>query len=147
MTARETIAWLRICRPGSVIGQQQEWLEKIEGWLWRQGINYRTEHFGGGDKIPKHKYGVYSKLWPLHRKKILAQIQTVRHNEPQEQPKKKHQYATCLSSNDQSSFNDIEPPMSNQSKVKKVNKRNVAVSTDMDFDDVQYVPINNRSNV
>lgn len=41
MSARETIAWLRICRPGCVIGQQQDWLEKIEGWLWRQGISYR----------------------------------------------------------------------------------------------------------
>lgn len=28
LTAHETIAWIRICRPGSVIGHQQEWLEK-----------------------------------------------------------------------------------------------------------------------
>lgn len=28
LTARETIAWIRICRPGSVIGHQQEWLER-----------------------------------------------------------------------------------------------------------------------
>lgn len=41
MTAREAIAWMRICRPGSVIGQQQGWLEKIESWLWRQGSQYR----------------------------------------------------------------------------------------------------------
>lgn len=40
-TAREAIAWMRICRPGSVIGQQQGWLEKIELWLWRQGSNFR----------------------------------------------------------------------------------------------------------
>lgn len=27
-TALETIAWLRLCRPGSVIGHQQQWLEE-----------------------------------------------------------------------------------------------------------------------
>ncbi len=27
-TAAETIAWIRICRPGSVIGPQQNWLEE-----------------------------------------------------------------------------------------------------------------------
>lgn len=27
-TAREAIAWVRLCRPGSVIGLQQEWLEE-----------------------------------------------------------------------------------------------------------------------
>lgn len=27
-TAAECIAWLRICRPGSVIGPQQNWLEE-----------------------------------------------------------------------------------------------------------------------
>lgn len=41
MSAREVIAWMRICRPGSVIGQQQGWLEKIESWLWRQGNQFR----------------------------------------------------------------------------------------------------------
>lgn len=41
MTAREAISWLRICRPGSVIGHQQGWLERIEKWLWRQGNAYR----------------------------------------------------------------------------------------------------------
>ncbi|KAJ8961968.1 hypothetical protein NQ317_000887 [Molorchus minor] len=41
MTAKEVIAWMRICRPGSVIGQQQIWLEKIESWLWRIGSQYR----------------------------------------------------------------------------------------------------------
>lgn len=26
--AREAIAWIRMCRPGSVIGHQQDWLER-----------------------------------------------------------------------------------------------------------------------
>lgn len=29
LSAHETIAWIRICRPGSVIGHQQRWLEEL----------------------------------------------------------------------------------------------------------------------
>ena len=32
----ETIAWLRICRPGSIIGHQQEWLEEKQSEMWAQ---------------------------------------------------------------------------------------------------------------
>lgn len=35
-TAMETIAWLRICRPGSIIGHQQEWLEEKQAEMWAQ---------------------------------------------------------------------------------------------------------------
>lgn len=62
---------MRICRPGSVIGQQQGWLEKIESWLWRQGSHYRVRHYGEGDKIPRHKYGIYSVQWPKDRERFL----------------------------------------------------------------------------
>ena len=34
----ETIAWLRICRPGSIIGHQQEWLEEKQAEMWAQVI-------------------------------------------------------------------------------------------------------------
>ncbi|XP_017786552.1 PREDICTED: dual specificity protein phosphatase CDC14B-like [Nicrophorus vespilloides] len=71
LSAKEAIAWMRICRPGSVIGQQQGWLEKIEPWLWKQGILYRLEHYGEGDKLPHHKYGIYSKMWQIERKKMI----------------------------------------------------------------------------
>ncbi|XP_075210522.1 dual specificity protein phosphatase CDC14C-like [Lycorma delicatula] len=60
MTALEAIAWLRICRPGSVIGQQQAWLESMEPLMWRIGHAYRLRHHGGGDKIPHHITGIYS---------------------------------------------------------------------------------------
>ncbi|KAI1289883.1 Dual specificity protein phosphatase CDC14A [Halotydeus destructor] len=36
-TAAEVIAWIRICRPGSIIGYQQHWLEEKEAYLWMQG--------------------------------------------------------------------------------------------------------------
>ncbi|KAG5879920.1 hypothetical protein JTB14_014393 [Gonioctena quinquepunctata] len=73
MTAREAIAWMRLCRPGSVIGQQQIWLEKLENWLWKLGSQYRMKKYGSGDKIPRHKYGIYSKVWPIQREKIIAE--------------------------------------------------------------------------
>ncbi|KAA0174316.1 hypothetical protein FNF27_04108 [Cafeteria roenbergensis] len=37
MTGREVIAWLRICRPGSVLGPQQQYLERLEPQMWRLG--------------------------------------------------------------------------------------------------------------
>ncbi|CAG5055035.1 unnamed protein product [Parnassius apollo] len=60
MTSHEAIGWMRICRPGSVIGQQQEWLEQLEPWLIKQGNLYRRRTFGDDDKFPKHEYGLYS---------------------------------------------------------------------------------------
>jgi cell division cycle 14 len=36
-TAREAIAWLRIVRPGSVLGPQQQFLECMQGKMWRWG--------------------------------------------------------------------------------------------------------------
>lgn len=43
-TAAETIGWLRICRPGSVIGPQQNFLEEKQSWLWAQGDAHRAKH-------------------------------------------------------------------------------------------------------
>jgi cell division cycle 14 len=44
MTAPETIAWIRLCRPGSVIGPQQNWLIGQEHHFFQEGIKYREEH-------------------------------------------------------------------------------------------------------
>ncbi|XP_072948208.1 uncharacterized protein [Epargyreus clarus] len=60
MTAREAIGWMRICRPGSVIGQQQGWLEHLEAWLLKQGNMYRKRKYHDIDRLPKHQFGVYS---------------------------------------------------------------------------------------
>ncbi|XP_061094475.1 dual specificity protein phosphatase CDC14AB isoform X1 [Conger conger] len=43
-TAAETIAWIRICRPGSVIGPQQHFLEEKQASLWMQGHVQRSKH-------------------------------------------------------------------------------------------------------
>ncbi|KAL7671618.1 hypothetical protein ACOME3_006509 [Neoechinorhynchus agilis] len=36
ITAPQAIAWCRICRPGSVIGMQQNYLASIQNWLLKQ---------------------------------------------------------------------------------------------------------------
>ncbi|XP_069029408.1 dual specificity protein phosphatase CDC14AB-like [Embiotoca jacksoni] len=42
-TAAEAIAWMRICRPGSVIGPQQNFLEEKQHSLWVQGDVHRSK--------------------------------------------------------------------------------------------------------
>ena len=41
LTAREVIGWMRICRPGMVIGPQQHFIADIEGLMWQEGDVYR----------------------------------------------------------------------------------------------------------
>lgn len=36
-TAAEVIGWMRICRPGMVIGPQQHFLEQIQDRMWQEG--------------------------------------------------------------------------------------------------------------
>ncbi|KAG8595985.1 hypothetical protein GDO81_001696 [Engystomops pustulosus] len=43
MTAAESIAWIRICRPGSVIGPQQQFLVDKQMSLWNEGDIYRKK--------------------------------------------------------------------------------------------------------
>lgn len=40
-TAREAIGWMRVCRPGSVIGPQQQFLEEIQPRMWEEGDVFR----------------------------------------------------------------------------------------------------------
>ncbi|XP_014071490.2 dual specificity protein phosphatase CDC14AB isoform X4 [Salmo salar] len=42
-TAAETIAWIRFCRPGSVIGPQQHFLEERQAAMWMQGDVQRSQ--------------------------------------------------------------------------------------------------------
>ncbi|KAM3720039.1 Tyrosine-protein phosphatase cdc-14 [Dirofilaria immitis] len=44
VTAAESIAWLRICRPGSVIGPQQEFLIAKQPWCWAMGCKPVSTH-------------------------------------------------------------------------------------------------------
>ncbi|KAG1692269.1 Dual specificity protein phosphatase CDC14AB [Nymphon striatum] len=51
MKANEAIAWIRIMRPGSVIGQQQLWLQEKQLYLWLQGENIRRNQLNEEDFI------------------------------------------------------------------------------------------------
>jgi len=42
-TAAEAIGWIRICRPGSIIGPQQHYMKEMEQTLWHQGDLYRQQ--------------------------------------------------------------------------------------------------------
>lgn len=53
-TAAETIAWCRICRPGSIIGPQQNFLEEKQAWLWMQGDLYRAKIKENEKKRERH---------------------------------------------------------------------------------------------
>eukprot|EP00960_Hanusia_phi_P027267 746724-Hanusia_phi.AAC.3 len=67
-TAAEAIAWLRICRPGSVIGPQQNFLEDIQGLLHETGrkkiigfnadISQRESAYGNKEYSEKLAYMV-----------------------------------------------------------------------------------------
>ncbi|XP_028313462.1 dual specificity protein phosphatase CDC14B isoform X2 [Gouania willdenowi] len=41
LTAAEAIAWIRICRPGSIIGPQQNFVEEKQNNLWAEGDVFR----------------------------------------------------------------------------------------------------------
>lgn len=43
LTAAETIAWIRICRPGSIIGPQQNFVEEKQNSLWAEGHVFREK--------------------------------------------------------------------------------------------------------
>ena len=48
-TAREAMGWLRIVRPGSVIGEQQHYLCRVEGAIQRAGERFRRRLGEGGN--------------------------------------------------------------------------------------------------
>mmetsp|Transcript_18482 Transcript_18482/g.32611 ORF Transcript_18482/g.32611 Transcript_18482/m.32611 type:complete len:490 (+) Transcript_18482:223-1692(+) len=65
MTAPEVISWMRICRPGCVIGPQQQFLQDLEPVMWQEGEMMRSMHpnnrlvltVGGGESGIKRKNG------------------------------------------------------------------------------------------
>jgi len=42
-TAQEFIAWVRICRPGSIIGPQQQYLKNQQKHMWKEGDLWRKD--------------------------------------------------------------------------------------------------------
>lgn len=56
-TAPEATGWLRICRPGSVIGVQHQFLVDCEPWLRQQGRNWRRFNAA----VCRPKAGIYGR--------------------------------------------------------------------------------------
>lgn len=59
MTAMEAIAWMRICRPGCVIGIQQDWLKEVQILFHNVGDRFRYNK--QKNAVQRHPYGIYSK--------------------------------------------------------------------------------------
>jgi cell division cycle 14 len=63
ITANELIAWFRICRPGSVIGPQQQFIKEMEPRMWEDGKKWREAHGPnppkGGADLPDPPAGWY----------------------------------------------------------------------------------------
>ena len=49
LTAKEVIGWMRICRPGMVIGPQQQFLQDIESFMWQEGDIFRSNLLREGE--------------------------------------------------------------------------------------------------
>ncbi|XP_071546000.1 dual specificity protein phosphatase CDC14A-like isoform X2 [Panulirus ornatus] len=64
-TAAEIIAWLRICRPGSIIGGQQQWLTSKQSSLWLEGDIFRGRN-KNQNLNKKCLYGIYSIAYREH---------------------------------------------------------------------------------
>jgi len=63
ITACEIIGWIRLCRPGSVIGPQQLFLMDLEKRMWREGEEFRRMYPNG--MIPDTVGGLSSPMEAL----------------------------------------------------------------------------------
>ncbi|CAB3229724.1 unnamed protein product [Arctia plantaginis] len=89
MTSHEAIGWMRICRPGSVIGHQQGWLEQLEPWLIKQGNIYRRHSCHDPDKLPYHEFGIYSIAEQSKKQRPLVFKKSPSPPPPLQQPNKR----------------------------------------------------------
>ena len=49
----EAIAWIRICRPGSIIGPQQHFLHEVQAQMWKDGEEFRKSSKRDGTSSPR----------------------------------------------------------------------------------------------
>ncbi|XP_050685232.1 dual specificity protein phosphatase CDC14A-like [Leptidea sinapis] len=101
-SAREAIAWLRVCRPGSVIGHQQWFLENIQPRMYAQGELFRRRH--NITSLPVFTRGIYSDLPP---EKPVSLQTILKHDE-----REKLDNANALNGNETDSENNITPVIS-----------------------------------
>ncbi|KAL6759956.1 protein-tyrosine phosphatase-like protein, partial [Haematococcus lacustris] len=69
-TVEEVIGYIRVCRPGSVIGPQQNFLRDVEARMWHEGDMWRAQRgitkphltLGVSQPQPRHPLHVYLQL-------------------------------------------------------------------------------------
>ncbi|XP_046387010.1 dual specificity protein phosphatase CDC14AB-like [Ischnura elegans] len=64
---REAVAWLRLCRPGSIMSSQQEWLECNEGFLRSVDDGRRTEQLDPNTASEVFPFGIHSIRFGMSR--------------------------------------------------------------------------------
>ena len=69
-SAKETIAWCRLCRPGSVVGPQQQYLAAMEERLVTEGHNHRQKLRSEVRAISKpfFQYTIFNSIYLIVRK-------------------------------------------------------------------------------
>ncbi|XP_035809321.1 dual specificity protein phosphatase CDC14AB-like isoform X2 [Amphiprion ocellaris] len=96
-TAAEAIAWIRICRPGSIIGPQQNFLEEKQHSLWVQGDVHRSKQ-----KLVQQRL---SRRQQLQQQRQQQQQQQQLHSSDSVEEHKQESMSCLLSSMDDLSIN------------------------------------------
>ncbi len=106
-TAMETIGWLRICRPGSIIGHQQDWMLEKEQEMWELGDRMRKER--SALHSPFSDYPIYSVKWKQARlREQQAAAAASEKREAQSSGKSQHQRASGSEANFTKIVNKVE---------------------------------------
>ncbi|XP_057299661.1 dual specificity protein phosphatase CDC14A-like [Hydractinia symbiolongicarpus] len=104
-TAAESIAWIRLCRPGSIIGPQQHFLEEKQQSMWIQGDIFRSQN-------KRNSYDPYERVGSNSVENILNGVDTIsltdrksetislkRELKPHLKPLHRHHYSESLELN------------------------------------------------
>ncbi|KAM4623309.1 dual specificity protein phosphatase CDC14AB-like [Polymixia lowei] len=93
-TAAEAVAWIRICRPGSIIGPQQIFLEEKQHSMWVQGDVHRSKQ-----KLLEQRLG------RRHQLQLQRQQQQQQQHSPASEGAEQEVMSCLLSSMDDLSIN------------------------------------------
>jgi protein-tyrosine phosphatase len=78
MTAPQVIAWMRICRPGCVIGPQQQFLQDLEPVMWQEGEMMRINPSMSNNSSSGGKSNHNNSKQKNNSKKYPAVVEAVR---------------------------------------------------------------------
>ena len=67
MTAPEVIGWMRICRPGMVIGPQQQFLQDLQPIMWQEGEMMKIS-----PSVRKFPIAVETMMTPSHHQQTTS---------------------------------------------------------------------------